>query len=79
MVLYSMWCRIRPCPFDLQDKDVFGYVFGDKCGVVEDIAVNLSNTAFAFAGLAYMGGFILDRNSDVHFLEFQGHAMNKQV
>lgn len=45
-----LMCRIRECPFDLQNKDVFGFVFGDKVGVVEDIAVNLSNTAFAYTG-----------------------------
>ena len=42
--------RIQDCPFDISSKDLFGYVFGDKCDVVEAIAVNLSNTAIAYAG-----------------------------
>lgn len=42
--------RIRDCPFDIASKDLFGFVFGDKCGVVEDIAVNLRNDIIAYAG-----------------------------
>lgn len=45
--------RIQDCPFDITSKDLFGYVFGDKCDVVEAIAVNLSNTAIAYAGIQY--------------------------
>lgn len=71
--------RIRPCPFDVRDKDVFGYVFGDKCGVVEDIAFNLSNTAIAYAGTSCVGALRVDRNSDIHFLEFQTSGMLRQV
>lgn len=50
-----LMCSIRECPFDVQNKDVFGFVFGDKAGIVEDIAVNLSNTAFAYAGGSSVG------------------------
>ncbi|KAK8796619.1 hypothetical protein WA588_000912 [Blastocystis sp. NMH] len=60
---------IRECPFDVASKELFGFVFGDKCGVVEDIAVSQNNQVIAYT----------DRNSDVHFLEFKGHAMSKQT
>lgn len=42
---------IHDCPFDLTDKEVFGFVFSDECGIVEDIAFNLSNTTIAYAGM----------------------------
>lgn len=42
---------IHECPFDLTDKEVFGFVFSDECGIVEDIAFNLSNTTIAYAGM----------------------------
>ena len=70
---------IQKCPFSIEDKDVFGFVFGDKCGVVEDIAFNLSNTCIAYTGGFIQGSFILDRNSDVTFLEFEGLKMSKQI
>ena len=60
---------IQECPFDITSKDLFGFVFGDKCDVVESIAVSLNNTVIAYA----------DRSSDVHVLEFTGHAMRKQT
>lgn len=41
---------IQECPFDITSKDLFGFVFGDKCDVVESIAVSLNNTAIAYAG-----------------------------
>lgn len=49
--------RIQKCPFSIEDKDVFGYVFGDKCGIVEDIAFNLSNTCIAYTGISIMSIF----------------------
>ena len=49
--------RIQKCPFSIEDKDVFGYVFGDKCGVVEDIAFNLNNTCIAYTGISIMSIF----------------------
>ena len=60
---------IRDCPFDISTKELFGFVFGDKCGIVEDIAVNPKNDIIAYT----------DRNSDTHFLEFKGHIMTKQT
>lgn len=41
---------IRDCPFDISSKDLFGFVFGDKCGVVESIAFSPNNTTLAYAG-----------------------------
>lgn len=31
-------------------KELFGFVFGDKCGIVEDIAVNPKNDIIAYTG-----------------------------
>lgn len=31
-------------------KELFGFVFGDKCGVVEDIAVSQNNQVIAYTG-----------------------------
>ena len=42
--------RIRDCPFDISTKELFGFVFGDKCGIVEDIAVNPKNDIIAYTG-----------------------------
>lgn len=55
--LFDKLNRIQKCPFSIEDKDVFGYVFGDKCGVVEDIAFNLSNTCIAYTGISIMSIF----------------------
>lgn len=71
--------RIQDCPFDIASKDLFGYVFGDKCDVVEAIAVNLSNTAIAYAGSFIRRYLELDRISNVYVLEFTGHVMHKRV
>ena len=43
-------CRIRDCPFDIASKDLFGFVFGDTCGVVESIAFSPNNTTIAYSG-----------------------------
>ena len=42
--------RIRDCPCDISTKALFGCVFGDKCGIVEDIAVNPKNDIIAYTG-----------------------------
>ena len=47
---YSPPHSIRDCPFDISSKDLFGFVFGDKCGVVESIAFSPNNTTLAYAG-----------------------------
>ena len=43
--------RIKDCPFDVSQQDLFGYVYGDQCGVVEDIAFNPSNNVIAYSGM----------------------------
>ncbi|KAM7455573.1 hypothetical protein BLSTO_03672 [Blastocystis sp. subtype 1] len=61
---YNPSLPIRDCPFDIASKDLFGFVFGDTCGVVESIAFSPNNTTIAYS----------DRNSDVHFLDFTIHC-----
>ena len=43
--------RLYDCPFDIVSQKPGRCVYSDCCGIVEAIAVNKSNTAFAYAGM----------------------------
>ena len=43
--------RVCDCPFDIVSQKPGCCVYSDCCGIVEAIAVNKSNTAFAYAGM----------------------------
>ena len=43
--------RVDDCPFDVVSQKPGRCVYSDCCGIVEAIAVNKSNTAFAYAGM----------------------------